>query len=127
MSSPGEPVGTAQGLGDIVMNDFAPVDIRSSSVRGTGVRPAGAARGGTTQQSVAKAGIVRGSDRVDLSQEAVASAESSTKGNEIRSDFVQRVRGEIASGGYVTPEKVNHAVDEVERDLSTEFVKRTSS
>ena len=109
------------------MNDFAPVDIRSSSVRGPSVHRNGIARGGNDRAGSANVGITRGSDRVDLSQEAVLSAKLSSQGNAIRSDLVQRVRGEIASGGYETPEKINRAVDELSRDLSTEFVKKTDS
>ncbi len=49
-------------------------------------------------------------DRVDISPAAEA-AVSATENSEIRSDLVARVRNEIASGTYETPEKLDAALD----------------
>lgn len=55
-------------------------------------------------------------DRVDLSDDALNISNLSAKG-EIRADLVARVRSEIANGSYVTPDKIDAAIDALLADL----------
>lgn len=48
------------------------------------------------------------SDQLDISAAAAAAAEAAD--GEIRADLVARVRGEIAAGGYDTPDKLEGAL-----------------
>lgn len=48
------------------------------------------------------------SDQLDISPAAAAAAEA---GSDIRADLVARVRGEIASGNYETPDKLDGALE----------------
>lgn len=49
-------------------------------------------------------------DQLDISPAAEAAAQAAESG-EIRSDLVNRIRGEIAAGTYETPEKLDAALD----------------
>lgn len=49
-------------------------------------------------------------DRVDISPSALNISNLTARG-EIRADLVSRVRAEIANGTYVTPDKVDAAID----------------
>ncbi len=49
-------------------------------------------------------------DQLDISPAAEAAIQAA-EGGETRSDLVARVRGEIASGTYETPEKLDAALD----------------
>jgi len=109
------------------MNDFAPVDIHSTRIRGIGTRRVEPGREDATRNGITKPTITRGADRIDLSPEARAASQSKVVGGETRTDLVARVRTDIAAGQYLTPDKINRAIDEVERDLSTEFIKNTTS
>jgi negative regulator of flagellin synthesis FlgM len=61
-------------------------------------QPAGKAAGGASI------------DRVDFSPAAQAAASAAESG-EVRQGLVNRIRAEIASGTYETPQKLNAAVD----------------
>ena len=55
-------------------------------------------------------------DQVDLSESARA-LNDLTNRSDIRADLVARVRAEIASGGYVTDDKIDAAVDALSAEL----------
>jgi anti-sigma28 factor (negative regulator of flagellin synthesis) len=55
-------------------------------------------------------------DRVDLSDNALNISNLSARG-EIRADLVARVRSEIASGTYVTNDKIDATVDSIASEL----------
>jgi negative regulator of flagellin synthesis FlgM len=60
------------------------------------------------------------SDQLDISQAAEAAiqaSESGAGGGEIRADLVARVRSEIATGTYETPEKLDAALDRLLDEL----------
>ena len=52
----------------------------------------------------------RGADQVDISAAAEA-AMNAAEGDDFRADLVARIRSEIASGTYETPDKLAVAVD----------------
>ncbi len=55
-------------------------------------------------------------DQLDISPAADAAA-SAAEGGEVRSDLVARVRNEIASGTYETPEKMDAALSRLLDEL----------
>lgn len=69
----------------------------------------------TTQESETTP-VQRGEDRVELSP---AAQRTLNAGQPIRADLVTRVRSEIASGTYETPEKIDLAVRRVVREIDT--------
>ena len=69
-------------------------------------------RGKNTQVS----GTSGPADQLDISPAAEAAAQAAESGT-IRSDLVARVRQEIASGTYETPEKMDAALDRLLDEL----------
>jgi negative regulator of flagellin synthesis FlgM len=57
------------------------------------------------------------SDSLDISPAARAAAEAAETGG-VRSDLVARVRNEIASGTYETPEKLDSALNNLLDEIS---------
>lgn len=55
------------------------------------------------------------SDRLELSSTALENMQSSESG--VRPHLVQRIRGEIAAGTYLTDEKLDAVVDRLHREL----------
>ncbi len=74
---------------------------------------------GSPQSGKAVAGPA---DQLDISPAAEAAIQAAETGaaesGEIRSDLVARVRGEIASGTYETPEKLDAALDRLLDEIS---------
>lgn len=93
------------------MSDIAPLSSGSS------LRLVQAARAySRTAESAAPASTPRrGTDQVEVS--SVASYLSQLRNLSVRQDLVDRVRAEIASGTYETPEKIEGAITEIGRDL----------
>lgn len=77
------------------------------------------ARSGSGQNRVARgledAGAGHKSDRLELSSTALENMQASESG--VRSDLVQKIRGEIAAGTYLTDEKLEAVVDRLHREL----------
>ncbi len=74
-----------------------------------------------------KAAAGPAADQLDISPAAEAAIQAAESGaaesgaadsGEIRSDLVARVRGEIASGTYETPEKLDAALDRLLDEVS---------
>lgn len=61
----------------------------------------------------AEAGIR--SDRLELSEAALENIQSGSGG--VRTELVERLRGEIAAGTYLTDEKLDAVVDRLHREL----------
>lgn len=59
----------------------------------------------------------RREDRVDLSESAQA---LSNLGTDVRADLVARVKAQIAEGNYVTPERIDSAIDAIIAELDAE-------
>lgn len=89
-----------------------------ASVGSTGVGRTKSASGASRGASRLPAQVpVRGSDRAEVSVMASYLSKLSAL-PDIRQDLVDRVRAEIASGGYESPEKLDQAVGELLKDLS---------
>lgn len=77
-------------------------------------------RSNSPQSGKAAAGSA--ADQLDISpaaEAAIQAAETRTAGGgEIRADLVARVRGEIASGTYETPAKLDSALDRLLDEVS---------
>lgn len=58
----------------------------------------------------------RGADQVDISPAAEAAVQA-TESGDMRADLVARVRGEIASGTYETPDKLGVALNRLLDEL----------
>ena len=56
-------------------------------------------------------------DSLDISPAAEAAAQAA-EGGEVRSELITRVRNEIASGTYETPEKIDAALDRLLDEIS---------
>ena len=61
-------------------------------------------------------GVSRPADQLDISPAAEAAAQAA-ESEPVRQDLVARVRSEIASGTYETPEKLDAAVDRLLDEL----------
>ena len=79
---------------------------RIHSPQGTGAPHFSTKTAGT--QSTGAAGKA---DRVEISPAAAAALEVAEGTGKVRSDLVARIRNEIASGTYDTPEKMNVAME----------------
>ncbi len=68
-------------------------------------------------------GIQRPQDAVNLSSDASRAAtharllDQSRAVPEVRAELIERVKSEIEAGTYVTPDKLNHAVENLLDDL----------
>lgn len=90
------------------MSDIAPLH---------GSNPASYDFTGRVERPVAKAAEPsRGSDSVELSGAARLLGQLA-EGGAVRQDLIAKVRAEIASGTYETPEKLNAAIDALSEDL----------
>ncbi|MBL0927220.1 MAG: flagellar biosynthesis anti-sigma factor FlgM [Phycisphaerales bacterium] len=77
----------------------------------TTLRPDAATRAQSARTAPAATPRAAQADTVELSAEALASSEP------IRTDLVNRVRGEIAAGTYETPERLDQAAEALAREL----------
>jgi anti-sigma28 factor (negative regulator of flagellin synthesis) len=62
-------------------------------------------------------GPIRSGDKVELSRASQYLSKLLSQ-NDVRTDLVDRVKGEIASGKYETPDKLDAAFDELLTDLA---------
>lgn len=76
-------------------------------------------RGGSTLNRASKAAdhaeATSKTDRLELSHTALENMSTGEGG--VRTDLVQRIRGEIAAGTYLTNEKLDAVVDRLHREL----------
>lgn len=94
------------------------IDLPSVGSNGhTSLTRIAARRAAQQQSSVLQAGSPRG-DSVEVSAAAQLLAKLSDL-PDVRKDLVDRVRAEIASGDYETPEKLDAAVDGLIEDAET--------
>ncbi|MFA6046706.1 MAG: flagellar biosynthesis anti-sigma factor FlgM [Phycisphaerales bacterium] len=94
------------------MSDIAPLSSGSSLLISQATR----AYSRTAESAAPTDTPRRGTDQVEVS--SVASYLSQLRDLPVRQDLVDRVRAEIASGTYETPEKVDGAITEIGRDLA---------
>jgi len=95
------------------MTGITPIDTQPTGRVG---RVSDSPRRGTTEAGPEQARR-SGEDRVEVSDMARYLARlRETPG--IREDLVDRVRGEIESGAYESPEKIEKAIDELVEDLN---------
>ena len=107
------------------MNIHGPSHVHGPhSVNGPHFNRANGPQSGSPQSDKAAAGPA---DQLDISPAAEAAIQAAEGGaaetgaaesGEIRSDLVARVRGEIASGTYETPEKLDAALDRLLDEIS---------
>jgi flagellar biosynthesis anti-sigma factor FlgM len=71
---------------------------------------------GRSSPSAPPTAQVRDSDKVELSQRAQLLSRLAEL-PDVRQDLVDRVKAEIADGGYDTPDKVDQLLDELAHDL----------
>ncbi|GAB5497296.1 MAG: hypothetical protein Phyf2KO_23760 [Phycisphaerales bacterium] len=78
-----------------------------------------AGRSDETSRSQPGVGVERGSDTVDVSDEArSAAARLTADATEIRQDLVDRVRAQIESGEYESPVKIAGTIDNMLDSIS---------
>lgn len=94
------------------MSDISPLS-SGSSLR---VEQAARAYSRTAESAAPTDTPRRGTDQVEVS--SVASYLSKLRDLPIRQDLVDRVRSEIASGTYETPDKLDSAISEIGKDLA---------
>ncbi|MEO1237219.1 MAG: flagellar biosynthesis anti-sigma factor FlgM [Planctomycetota bacterium] len=91
------------------MSDIAPLN---------NVSPASYSAAGRIDRSgPAIAPASRGQDQLELSDAARVLARLADR-PEVREDLVNRVRAQIEAGTYVTPEKIDAAVEGLDQDLA---------
>jgi len=96
------------------MNEIASTPLRSAPASRTAPTKAGPEARNTAPQ--AQPAGAQGADQVELSEQAQLL--SQLRANDIvRDQLVSRVRGEIADGSYLTPDKLNSAADNLLGDL----------
>lgn len=90
------------------MSDIAPIGRPGAAALGRS--------GHTARLASSPTGPARGRDQVELSNTAQLLSKLG-KLPDVRHDVVDRVRAQIAAGGYETPEKLDIAVDGLLDDL----------
>ena len=74
----------------------------------------------SAQKSKESTGVARSSDELELSNRAVLLSRLREL-PAIRADLVQRIKGEIATGQYETPDKIDIAVDALALEIAQEI------
>jgi len=90
------------------MSDIAPVSHPAATAPNHSAR--------VTQQPVAAAATLRAADKVELSRSAQLLSKLAEL-PDVRMDVVNRVKGEIAKGGYESDAKIEAALDRLAEDL----------